>query len=512
MTKIGAAVPQRRTLLCLALAVYGLMVANSRGDDLTALIAPEARVTKLVGDCRFTEGPAYSPQGFLLFSDIPNNRIVRWDLDGKVTDYLKPSGQANGLIFDAAGNLYLCQGGARRIALINAIDGQLEPLCERYDDKLLNSPNDLALDYHGGLYFTDPRYGDASNVEQPVMGVYYIAPHGEVTRVIDTLPRPNGILVTPDGKTLYVANPDRRELWVYPIESPGKLGAGKVLFTGDAQLDGGGPDGMALDEAGRIYASYAQLVVLNPQGGVIGRIPIPEKPANVTFGGAAGKTLFITARTSLYSLAMQVAGVPWAAQGPRPKHRVSTREPLNRQAAPRIVQPVSRRTLRADPHTVKIEDITLQVPATWQQQPPANRLRLAQFQIPATKEDSEAAELVVSFFGGDGGGIDANLKRWNDQFLSTDRKIQLFVGQSPQGKYYLSDISGTYQKPIGPPIANQRENKPGYRALSVILQVADKGNYFLRLIGPEKTVSSAADDFRRSFGADPQSEKPYKLP
>src|SRR4029077_9782731 len=121
---------------------------------------------------------------------------------------------------------------------------------ETYDGKKINSPNDLALDGQGGLYFTDPRYGSADNVEQTVMGVYYVAADGKLSRVIESLPRPNGILVTPNGKTLLVANPNVREIWQYPITGPGKLGDGKVLFTGDQQLDGGGPDGMAHDADG----------------------------------------------------------------------------------------------------------------------------------------------------------------------------------------------------------------------------------------------------------------------
>jgi gluconolactonase len=183
-------------------------------------------------------------------------------------------------------------------------------LCDSYDGKKLNSPNDLVLDAHGGVYFTDPRYGGNEPVEQPVMGVYYVSRDARVTRVIEDLERPNGILVSADGRSLFVAEPNRRELYRYPIFAPGQLGAGSLLFTGDEKLDGGGPDGMSIDERGNLYATYAGVVVLTPQGSVIGRIEIPERPSNCAFGGRENKTLFVTARTSLYAIEMRVAGLP----------------------------------------------------------------------------------------------------------------------------------------------------------------------------------------------------------
>ena len=164
--------------------------------DLKDLVSPNAAAVKVVGDCKFTEGPAFSPKGFLLFSDIPNSRIVRVEADGKASDFLKPSGGANGLVFDAAGHLYACQGQARRVVKIASQDGKIEPLCDQYDGKPLNSPNDLALDSAGGLYFTDPRYGADSKIDQSCMGVYYVDAAGKTTRVIDHLKRPNGILVS----------------------------------------------------------------------------------------------------------------------------------------------------------------------------------------------------------------------------------------------------------------------------------------------------------------------------
>jgi gluconolactonase len=485
-----------------ALSLAGPLAA----DDAAALIAPGAEVKQVVGDCKFTEGPAYSPQGFLLFSDIPNERIVRVSADGTVSDFLKPSGKANGLVFDAAGNLYACQGGARRVVKINTVDGKIEPLADTFDDKPLNSPNDLALDSTGGLYFTDPIYGTPPADAQRVMGVYYVNALGLVTRVLDSLQRPNGILVTADGRRLIVAEPNKREIWQYDITGPGKLANGKVIFTGDAQLDGGGPDGMALDSQGRIYATYSSVVVLKPDGGLVGRIATPEKPANCTFGGPDGKTLYVTARTSLYSLAMAVTGAPLMPAGPKPQPRVS------RRFQPLVVQPVSATKAADEVKEVKIEGITLKAPASWKQEPPANRLRLAQFRLDPVEGEKEPAELVISFFRGDGGGIDPNLKRWTDQFAPEGRKEKVTQGTSPQGGYYFSDITGTFLKTEGGPFAGGKKTPmPGYRSLSVILTVPDEGNYFLRMTGPEKTVTAAAEAFRKSFDADAAKEKAYEV-
>lgn len=493
------------------LACCGLLIAATAasGAELKDLVPAGAEARKVVGDCKFTEGPAWSPQGFLLFSDIPNSRIVRVDSDEKVSDFLKPSGGSNGLAFDREGNLYACQGTDRRVVKIGSQGGKVEVLSDSFDGKPLNSPNDLALDGHGGLYFTDPRYGADTKIDQPVMGVYYIDADGRSTRVIDKLQRPNGILVAPDGKSLYVAEPNLAQLWKYEITAPGKLSEGKLIFTGDAKLDGGGPDGMALDQHGNIYATYAGIVVLSPAGELIGRIPVPERPANCKFGGADGKTLYITARTSLYALAMNVAGPPTAAAGPRPAAKVTQRQ----NGIPVRLVSFAQDKPAAEAKEVKIEDITLKTPAGWKQEPPSNRLRLAQFKIPAVEGDKDPAELVVSSFAGGGGGIDPNLERWVKQFQSDGRKVKITVGACPQGDYYLSDISGTFNRPIGPPIAGRTEAVPGSRSLGVILVIAKgdgKEAYFLKLTGPEKTVAAAADGFRASFGGDAAKEKPYE--
>ncbi len=167
--------------------------------------------------------------------------------------------------------------------------------------------------------------------------------------------------------------------------------------------------------------------------------------------------------------------------------------------------------LAADTKSVGIQDITLEVPESWTQEAPSNRLRLAQFKLEPVQGDKDAAEIVVSSFGGGGGGVDANLKRWVGQFEADGRKSKITAGECEQGKYYLSDLTGTYKKPIGPPIAGKTELVKGYRSIGVILMVADKGVYFLKLTGPEKTVAAAADDLRKSFGGSAEKEEEYEL-
>lgn len=160
---------------------------------------------------------------------------------------------------------------------------------------------------------------------------------------------------------------------------------------------------------------------------------------------------------------------------------------------------------------VKIDDISLTVPKSWKKSQPTSRLRKAQFLLPGEKNSNVKTEFVVYFFGGAGGGVDANLKRWIGQFSAKGRSSKMFSGVSSQGKYWLVDISGTYQKPIGPPIRGKKVAVPNARMLAVILEVKGKGNYFFKLGGSQKTIDKAAKAFRASFGGDSEKEKPYKL-
>jgi gluconolactonase len=160
---------------------------------------------------------------------------------------------------------------------------------------------------------------------------------------------------------------------------------------------------------------------------------------------------------------------------------------------------------------VKIKGVMLAVPSDWKQEEPSNRLRLAQFKVNPAEGDKEPAELVVSSFDGGGGGVDPNLKRWIGQFEANGRQSKTTMGESSQGKYYVSDLTGTYKKPDGPPVAGKTKPVPGSRSIGVILEAADKNIYFLKLTGPEKTVTAAADGFRKSFGGTADKETAYEV-
>ena len=169
-------------------------------------------------------------------------------------------------------------------------------------------------------------------------------------------------------------------------------------------------------------------------------------------------------------------------------------------------------TLSAADKTKKVmaKDITLNVPTTWKQSPASNNLRTAQFAIPKVEGDRDDAELVVYFFGGAGGGVNANLERWSGQFQPGGKKQKVYKGESKQGEYYLLDVTGVYNKPIGPPINRQTNPTPGYQMLAVVLMVKDKGNYFLKLTGPQKTVAAASKALRLAIDADLKKEAELK--
>ena len=470
---ILSATLRRLAIVTLSGLVPTLLPCVRAEDGLAKLFGPKPVLEKVAGDCRFTEGPAWSPDGYLLFSDIPNSRILRIGPDGKLSEFLKPSGRANGLAFDAQGRLYACQGGERRLSRIDPKTLEITVLASEFEGKKLNSPNDLALAADGGVWFTDPRYRKPLEDDPGYEAVYWVSKKGEVKRVIKEDWRPNGILLSTDEKSLYVAAISQRQILRYPVLGPGELGEAELLYTGDEQVDGRGPDGMALDADGNIYATYKKLVVVDPKGQLLGRIEVPEKPANCTFGGRDGSELFVTARTSLY--------------------RIATRTKGARHLSQRLVR-------------VPAGDITLSVPATWKVSQPTSTMRKAQLDVPAAGDDKEAGEYVVYFFGrGQGGGVDANLERWIGQFQPEGRTYKTSKGESRSGPYHLLEVTGTYNKPIGPPRRGQSKAVPGQRMLAAIL-ATPAGSYFIKFTGPDKTVSGATDSFRQSFGADIREE------
>lgn len=284
----------------LAAGLSGLLAADS------SIIAPGATLEKLGDGYKFTEGPAADAEGNVYFTDQPNDRIVKWSVDGKFSDFLKPCGRANGTYFDQQGNLLACADEKNELWSIDK-QSKHTVLVKDYQGKLLNGPNDLWVHPDGRVYFTDPLYKrdywNRGPMEQDGQHVYLLsADRKTVTRVAADLKQPNGIIGTPDGKTLYVADIGARKTYAYDIQADGKL-AGKRLFC---EL---GSDGMTLDNEGNVYLTGRGVSVFDKTGKKIEQIDVKEGwTANVTFGGKDRKLLFITASKSVYGLKMRVKG------------------------------------------------------------------------------------------------------------------------------------------------------------------------------------------------------------
>jgi gluconolactonase len=270
------------------------------------IIAPDATLQKLAGDFAFTEGPACDSHGNVFFTDQPNDRILEWSVDGKLTTYMQPCGRANGMSFDRQGNLWTCADEKNELWRIDP-SSNVTVVVKGYEGKLLNGPNDVWIQPEGGLYFTDPYYQrdywKRGPKEMPEC-VYHLSPDKKtLTRVIEDLKQPNGIIGTPDGKTLYVADIGASKTYRYSIQPEGAL-KDKHLFCSL------GSDGMTIDNEGNIYLTGKGVTVFDPSGKQIEHIAVAEPwTANVCFGGKDRKTLFITASKCFYSLQMRVTGV-----------------------------------------------------------------------------------------------------------------------------------------------------------------------------------------------------------
>ena len=255
----------------------------------------------------FTEGPSVDRDGRVFFTDQPNDMIYVWDEKSGIALFKENCERANGTWFDRNGNLLACADLHNSIIKITP-SGELITMYDKgFGGAHLNGPNDLWQDSNGGIYFTDPYfhrdYWEAGHKqEQDIQAVYYLKPSGELVRVIEDLRVPNGITGTPDGKLLFVADMMGRATWKYTINPDGSL-SNKILFAPS------GSDGMTIDEQGNIYLTAGRVLVYDSEGEKIGEIGLPEAPTNVCFGGKKRNVLFITARTSVYTLKMRVKGV-----------------------------------------------------------------------------------------------------------------------------------------------------------------------------------------------------------
>lgn len=272
------------------------------------LIDKDARLEKVADGFQFTEGPVWNPAGFLLFSDIPANQIVKFVPGAAPTAFRTPSGNSNGLTYDRAGRLLACEHSNRRVTRQEA-DGSLTVLASSYDGKKLNSPNDIVVRSDGTIYFTDPPYGiREEQKELPFQGVYKISPEGKLTLLAQDFDRPNGIALSPDEKTLYVDDSARLHVRAFAVAPDGSISHGRILAELKSARQGV-PDGMKVDRKGNLYVTGPGGVwVFDKRGKHLGTILMAELPANCGWGDADYRTLYLTARTGLYRIRLKIPG------------------------------------------------------------------------------------------------------------------------------------------------------------------------------------------------------------
>jgi gluconolactonase len=294
---------------------------------LDAIVPAGANIEKLAGGFAFTEGPVWIKDGYLLFSDIPNNVINKWTPDGKVTVFRKPSGYdgtdapagafigSNGLTLDKEGRLVICEHGNHRVTRLEK-NGKLTVLADKYEGKRLNSPNDAVYKSDGALYFSDPPYGLVKLDEDPKKelsfnGIYRLA-GGKLQLLHKDLSRPNGLAFSPDEKYLYVSNSDeKKKIWTrFDVQPDGTIAHGKVIYDVTKETAEGLPDGMKIDQKGNLYCTGpGGIWIFSPEGKHLGTIQPPEVPANCNWGDKDGKTLYMTARTGLYRMKLNIGGI-----------------------------------------------------------------------------------------------------------------------------------------------------------------------------------------------------------
>ena len=271
-----------------AIAVCGLsLVAFAAGfcQDFS-----EIKVERLASDYTYTEGPAWSKEGYLIFSDTPTDRLLKW-VPGRPIEVFRASANGpSGNAFDAEGRLYTCETRARRVTRTNRT-GAVEVLADRWEGKRFNAPNDIVVSKTGHVYFTDPAFGEQSDRrELDFYGVYHIPPKGPLKLVGKPAGRPNGIALAPNGRTLYVLNSDERNLRAYDVDKNGEVSNERVLVSGLTAV----PGGVRTDEKGNLYIAGNSVAIYTPDGKLLHTIPLRGRASNCGFGEIDMKTLFVT--------------------------------------------------------------------------------------------------------------------------------------------------------------------------------------------------------------------------
>lgn len=285
----------------LLLLLMAVLISNG------AFASMEYQVEKVSTGYIFTEGPVWGSDGSVLFSDIPANKI--WKISKDAVVFREPSGMSNGLTFDNQGRLIACEHANRRVTRTEK-DGSISVLADKYCGKTLNSPNDVVVKADGSIYFTDPPYGvDKKNRELDFQGVYRIGLDGKIDLLIGNIRMPNGLCFSPDEKRLYIADSSElRQIYVYRVNADGTLSSGRIFAK--ITNPSGVPDGMKVDVSGRLYvAGPGGVWVFDTDGKHLDTIKIPETPANLAWGGSDGKTLYVTAKTSIYKVKLSTGGI-----------------------------------------------------------------------------------------------------------------------------------------------------------------------------------------------------------
>jgi gluconolactonase len=264
----------------------------------------ELSVEKIAKGLQFTEGPVWSRDGFLLFSDCVSNKLHKWAPGAGGSDYADIPGGPNGNTYDVQGRLYTCEFHSRRVTRTSK-KGVVEVLASKFEGKRLNAPNDIVVRRDGHIYFTDPAFGDQQDGrELDFFGVYHITPKGDLEAVAKWKTRPNGITLSASGKVLYVADSDAKLIRAYDLDKSGAPSNERVVVENIS----GVPDGIRTDEKGNLYVAAKHVFAYSEDGKLIGTIELAETPSNLAFGDADFGTLYITARTVVYRVKLGVKG------------------------------------------------------------------------------------------------------------------------------------------------------------------------------------------------------------
>jgi len=252
----------------------------------------------------FTEGPVWSRDGFLVFSDIPNNKLLQFKPGAPANNLRADTNGANGNTYDLQGRLYSCESRSRRVTRSDK-KGKVEVLAERYQGKRFNAPNDIVVRKDGQIYFTDPAFGNQQDGrELDFFGVYHLSQRGELEVIAKPKGRPNGVALSPNGKILYVTNSDDHNVRAYDLAGNGAASNERVLVS---KIEGI-PDGIRVDEKGNLYVAAEKIEVYSPEGKPLGSVSIQETPSNCAWGDGDFGTLYVTARTSVYRVRLNVKG------------------------------------------------------------------------------------------------------------------------------------------------------------------------------------------------------------